>query len=288
MSDEAPQTPVDSAASPATSTASDAAPSVAPAESATPSNETAPVTNTPAAEKVPEVEKVAETAPVAEPKKAETALGADPKAETPKDKAPEAKPEDTKSAEAAATEEPKKEEASQSDEPAPLPSYEAFTLPENITLDSEKLVEFTKDLGEFQNATKADQKAVQEFGQKLVDRHVAEVQETLKRRDEYYVATWEKQKSDWKEAFENDPEIGGNRKETTVNAALEFIRTHGGNEEQQKEFRDLMESTGLGNHPAIIRMLANANLAKAEGKPLPAAKPAPQNTSKVARRYGNT
>lgn len=287
MSDQTPQSPTNSAASPAP-----AASDVVSSPVASPVVETTPAANTPSVEKVPEVvtpavEKTEET-PVVD-KKIETALGSDPKAEIPKkdDKAPEVKVDDPKPADDTA--EPKKEEAAQSVEPAPLPAYEAFTLPQGVTLDDAKLVEFTKDLGEFQNMTKADQAEVQKFGQKLVDRHIAETQETLKRRDEYYVATWEKTKSDWKEAFENDPEIGGNRKETTVNAALEFIRTHGGNETQQKEFRDLMESTGLGNHPAIIRLLANANVAKAEGKPLPGIKPESQATvSKVAKRYGTT
>ncbi len=225
-------------------------------------------------------------------KAAETALGSDPNAK-PAETEPEVKTED-KAPDAEgekpadeAVEQPK-EEGSQSEEPAQLPTYEAFTLPEDVKLDDEKLGEFTKELAQFETDTKADHAKMQQFGQKLLDRYVAETQDNNKRLVEYFTNTWEKQKSDWKEAFEKDPEIGGNRKDTTVNAALEFIRTHGGNETQQQEFRDLMESTGIGNHPAMIRLLAKANMAMAEGKSLPATKVAPETRSKIDKRYGTT
>lgn len=213
----------------------------------------------------------------------ETVLGAEPPKEPVK--APDVKPEEVK---ADVKVEPKKEEAAQSDEPAPLPTYEAFKLPEGISLEGEGLSEFTKELAEFQTNTKAEQAAVQEFGQKLVDRHVAEVQTAIKRLNDHYAQSWEKQKIEWKDQFVKDPEIGGNRQETTVKAALDFIRTHGGTESQQQEFRQLMETTGIGNHPAMIRLLAKANMNMSEGKPLPATKPSTTVTSKVSRRYGET
>lgn len=184
--------------------------------------------------------------------------------------------------------EPKKEEASQSDEPAPLPTYEAFTLPDGFQMDDAKLGEFTKELGEFQNLTKADQKAVQEFGQRLVDRHIALTQEHQQRLVEHFTTTWEKQKNDWKDAFEADPEIGGNRKDTTLKAAKEFIRTYGGDESQRKEISKLMNETGIGNHPALIRLLAKAGEQLAEGRPLPAQKPPAAPQSKVDKRYGKS
>lgn len=178
-------------------------------------------------------------------------------------------------------------EGSQSEEPAPLPTYEAFTIPEGLTLDEGKLGDFTKTLAEFESLTKADHTAMQGLGQQLVDRHIAEVQDAISRLNEHYINTWEKQKTDWYEQFKADPEIGGNRESTTVNAALSFIRTHGGSEAQQSEFRNLMETTGIGNHPAIIRLLAQANMAMSEGKPLPASLPKAKPMSKIQRRYGN-
>lgn len=215
-----------------------------------------------------------------------TVLGAEPEA-VPEVK-PGAEPEKTETKTEGAEPEVKKDEGAQSEEPAPLPTYEAFTLPEGITFEEGKLNEFTKELAEFEGLTKADHAEMQKFGQKLVDRHITEMNDAVKRLNQHYTNSWEKQKNDWKESFIKDPEIGGNRQDTTVKSALEFIRTHGGNETQQKEFRDLMETTGIGNHPAMIRMLANAMNTNREGGPLPGTKPVPEATSKVQKRYGNT
>lgn len=214
-------------------------------------------------------------------------------------------PEVTKDAKAAEGAEPNKEEGTQSAEPAPLPTYEAFVIPEGITFDVAKLGEFQKELGEFQNLTKADQAEMQKFGQKLVDRHIADVQDVVKKIGDYNNNAWEKQKNDWKDAFVKDPEIGGNRQETTIKAAkvaLDMGRSLSDNEETFKahhtEFKELMD-TGIGNHPALIRTFSNlgnvitdlkAKLAKYETevdvKPLPGKKPTPEATSKVAKRYG--
>jgi len=209
-----------------------------------------------------EGDKPADTKPTDEAKKTEEG------------KAPEVKPEDNKN------------EGDQSGEPAPLPTYESFILPEGSTLDAERLGEFTKQLAEFELNTKADHAEVQKFGQGLVDMYLSEVQTSIERLNKHYSDAWEKQKNDWKESFIKDPDIGGNRQETTVNAALEFIRTHGGNEAQRKEFTQLMDTTGIGNHPAMIRLFANAMQTYSEGKPLPASQPMNSAKSKVERRYG--
>lgn len=174
----------------------------------------------------------------------------------------------------------------QSDEPAPLPTYEPFELPEGFTLDEERIGDVTTLLGEFEQLTKADHAEVQKLGQALMDRHIAEVQGSIERLNQSYLDAFENQKNEWKERFISDPEIGGNRQNTTVSSALEFIRTHGGTTEQQAEFKQLMDQTGVGNHPAMIRMLANAMHANAEGGPIPASRPIPEVKSKVDKRYG--
>ena len=169
-------------------------------------------------------------------------------------------------------------EASQTEDPATPPSYEPFNLPDGAqTIDNEKLGQFTEILGKF--------KAPQELGQELVNMYVAEVKDTLARVEKVQAEAWDKQKLAWKEAFIADPEIGGNRQETTVNAAREFITTYGGSPEQQTEIRQMMETSGLGNHPAMIRLLSAANLALSEGKPLPARAPVSQPKSKIQTLY---
>lgn len=239
----------------------------------------------PAAEATPVVEAVVEQPVVEAPKPVETVIGEAMKPVEPP-KAPEGeKP--AESAEAPKADGEQKVTEGQSDEPAPLPSYEPFTLPENVKLDDARLGDFTKILGEFETTTKADHAEVQKFGQNAVDFHIAEVTKAVTNVEKTYQTLWEKQKTDWRDQLMKDPEIGGNRFQTTVDAALKFIRTHGGNEEQQASFRTLMDTSGLGNHPAMVRLLANAGVAMSEGKPLAASIPAPNAPkSKVEAMYG--
>lgn len=225
----------------------------------------------------PVADKVLET-PAETPKTEEAKTDAKP--------AEDAKKDPTVDADKAPDE--KKDEAAQSVEPAPLPTYEPFKFAEGITPDEKGLSTLTNLLGELELA-KGDHGKTQEVGQKLVDYYVAEQQTNLKRQQEYFVGLFDKQKTSWKEAFMKDPEIGGERWETSANAAKEFISTHGGSEAQQKELRQLMEATGVGNHPAMIRIFAKAMKNMGEGTPLPAVKPeSSMPKSKIERRYGKT
>jgi hypothetical protein len=179
-----------------------------------------------------------------------------------------------------------------------LPSYDAFKLPEGMTYDQEKLSDFTNILGEFQSLTKADQAATQAFGQKLIDRHVAELQKAVQSVSELTKTQKETQVDEWDKAFRSDPEIGGKKQDTTLNAAKAAIATLGGNAAQQAEFRTLLKETGAYAHPAMIRTLANmqskieaykAQIAKyttEDGvKPLLASKPEPTPTKSWEKRY---
>lgn len=180
-----------------------------------------------------------------------------------------------------------KNDSGQSEEPAPPPVYDAFTLPEGFTVDNDRINKFTEILGDLEKNTKADHTLVQQFGQKAVDFHIAELQKQAEDTSKYITTSWERTKQEWKDSFLQDPEIGGNRFQTTIDNALSFIRTHGGTSEQQTEFRNLMETSGLGNHPTMIRLLANAGLRMSEGQPLAAVQPVPQTKSKLTTMYGN-
>lgn len=183
-----------------------------------------------------------------------------------------------------------KETEGQSEDPAPLPSFEPFVLPEGISLEDGRLDEFTSMLGQFTQETKVDQIEVQKLGQSLLNYHIAEVQKAAALIAEQYQTLQStenlREREQWKSDFLNHPELGGNRQQTTVNAALQFIRTHGGTPEQQAEFSQLMDKTGVGNHPAVIRLLANAGIAMSEGRPLTAQTPISAPVSKIQKMYG--
>lgn len=166
------------------------------------------------------------------------------------------------------------------------PVYETFKFPEGIEVDPDRLGEFTGILADLEVKSKAGHEFVQEFGQKAVDFHVAELQRAVENLNKTQLESWEKTVTDWREATVADPEIGGNRIQTTLDSANKFIRTHGGTSDQQKEFRDLMETSGLGNNPTMLRLLSAAGRAMSEGTPVPATKPPAVPKSKTGALYG--
>lgn len=237
----------------------------------------APVTTAPVVETAPAVESPVEVS--------STVLGGDNETKQTTNTA------DPKAAEKATSEaaDGTKEitEGGQSDNPAPPPQYEAFQLPENIVIAPERLTEFTSLLASLETEGKADHARVQEFGQKAVNMYAEALKHQVEATSKAYKDAFDAQKTSWKDQFMKDPELGGNRSQTTIDAAQSFIRTHGGTEAQQKEFRELMNTTGLGNHPIMIRLLANAGKTMQEGRPLAATKPVPSTPkSKLNTLYG--
>ena len=254
--------------------------SAAPVVSAPAVEVSAPVI-APVADTQPVVAPVVEAAPVVEvaptPSPETTLLTAEkPKADEVK---VETKPEDVKPADAEV----------KPAEPAEVvaPVFEAFKLPEGVTIDDAKVGEFTTALAEFETKTKASHEEVQAFGQSLIDRHIEGVKQSQEKLLAKLIEDGKKERETWKESFLKSPEFA-NRTDTVLNSAIDAIGIYGGNAEQQQEFRDLMASTGVGNHPAMIRMLSNMMIAKPEPKQLAAptiAKAVPK--SQMQKRYGN-
>ncbi len=208
-----------------------------------------------------------------------------------------------------------KEAAPLSAEPAPVPTYEAFKLPEGVTLAPEGLGAFSSLLAEAE-AAKGDHAKMQEFGQKLLDQHIAGLQETIKNITEANAKIKDTERSGWKTAFENDPEIGGKKKETTLNAVNAVLAmastldpTTGApyadakvKSARMSELGQFLE-TGAGDNPALIRTFSNINKiisdknkiiadlrtkyeSEANVQMVPGTKPSPTIKSAIERRYG--
>lgn len=246
---------------------------------------------------VPEPIKASETSPVepakGSPEATPTVTAAEPPKEEVKTETLLGEPEKPKPVEPTAPVVPEVKAEGQENneggqtEKAPPPTYEPWKLPDDVKLDDARVGEFTNLLSELELTGKADHATVQEFGQKAVDFHISEVKRVVEDYSKAIHTAWDKQKTDWKESFLKDPDIGGNRSQTTVDAARNFIRSHGGSQEQQTEFRTLMETSGLGNHPAMIRILASAYRDLAEGGSLAASRPVSAPKSKITTLYGN-
>jgi|TARA_R110000824_G_scaffold146356_3_gene315140 hypothetical protein len=115
--------------------------------------------------------------------------------------------------------------------------YEAFTLPEGVELSDAMLAEATpllKELG-----------ATQEQAQALVDFQT----QTLSDMAETQAQVWKDQINEWKASAETDAEYGKGKYDQSVMLARSAMREIG-----SPELTQVLEETGMGNHPEMIRV----------------------------------
>ena len=147
---------------------------------------------------------------------------------------------------------PEKKEATAAEPPAPI-KYEAFTLPEGLKVDEERLGKFTELAGKAH--------IPQDVAQSLVSLHAEEMQrfaaDVQKQADQHQRDVWRGLNDTWKADFRKDPEMGGNRSETTLARAKAVIEEYGGNKDQVKELLAHTSNNGMGNYPGFIRLLNN-------------------------------
>lgn len=255
VSDVAPAAPAQTTAQAAPGQEAPAAAGPAPA----PASDSVPASATPAAPDAPPAVSVApqETAP-AQPEPAKTSLLTD--ADAPK---AEARPE---------------EKLAEPEKPVELPpiAYEAFTLPEGVSLQGERFDALKSALSE----SRVDQAHAQKF----VDMHVAEVLRERSQWREQQSKAWIDANAAWIEQVKADPEIGGNRLETSLTAAKTLLGQLMHTPEEKAELQQALTMTGAGNHPIIIKAFARAAAMMKEGAPPATAQPKPQ-LSPAQRRY---
>ena len=68
-------------------------------------------------------------------------------------------------------------------------------------------------------------------------------------------------RNDWVNEIRSDPELGGPKFETTIRDAGRVVEVFG-----DDEFRSLMNESGFGNHPAIVRMFSRIGALIGEGR----------------------
>ena len=144
---------------------------------------------------------------------------------------------------------PETKEGGQSDTSAQLPTFEDFKLPEGFAHDKEKLSGFMKDLGELAVTTKADQKIMQEFGQKLMDKYTAEVQTVIKTVQDQVQAAEKSKVAGWKAEMEKAAD-----KAEVLKSAANALKVLPA--DLNKQFTKFVDETGMGNNPTLLRTLA--------------------------------
>jgi hypothetical protein len=127
--------------------------------------------------------------------------------------------------------------------PAGAPeAYSTFNVPEGFTLDEA----VSKEASEIFKAMNLSQ----EQGQKLVDFYVAKTSEAV--TQPYQV--WRDTQAKWVKEVKADPFLGPrlNQVTSTISKAIDQIA--GNNVKLADSFKQAMDYTGAGNHPAFIRM----------------------------------
>ena len=119
--------------------------------------------------------------------------------------------------------------------------YEDFSVPEGMELDAAMVEKFTP--------LARETKLSQEDAQKFVDLYAEGKQKALDENK----AIWDGIHKGWKDEIEADPDLGGDKLDATLGSAktaVDLMETKFG----CKGLAEAIEMTGVGNHPAVIKM----------------------------------
>jgi hypothetical protein len=122
-------------------------------------------------------------------------------------------------------------------------------LPDGVTADVE-LMDGFKTLAK-------EHKLTSEQAQKLVDFNLA----AAKKQAERTARAWEQQKKSWEAELKADPEFGGQHFDANMDVANKAARQFGG-----EALVKVLEDTGLGRHPVLVKMLSAVGKAIADDK----------------------
>jgi hypothetical protein len=139
---------------------------------------------------------------------------------------------------------------------AAVPDKYELTVPDGFDgIDSDVLAEATPVL--------KDLKLTNEQADKLTPIAAQLVKKTMDRAEAAITERAIQNRKDWAEAFDKDPEIGGANKQKTIDFAAKAFDHYG--IKAGEGVRQLLEESGLGNHPDLIRFVAAVGRDLAEG-----------------------
>jgi hypothetical protein len=170
--------------------------------------------------------------------------------------------------------------------PAP-PTYGDLKLPDGFKLDDTKLKDFDSLLGAFETGAKAEHGQVEALRQNLVDFYHAEVQRIGEQVARHQVDVWNRMKEGWINNLKADPELGGNRIDTTLgNAKYAYENYLGLNKQQQDELMTVLDNAGVSSHPLLVRGLHGLYQRFREPEPVPPNPPIPPAKGKEPGQRG--
>ena len=179
-----------------------------------------------------------------------------PAAEAPAPAGDAAKPEGDKPQPGTEGDKPQEEKPADGDKPKDeeqkqegAPEKYEFTAGEGVELDSEALKDF--------EPVARDLNLTNEQAQKLVDAYPKILAGVQQRQAE----AWQKQTEGWAETVKADKEIGGDKLTANLSAAQRALEQFG-----DPELKEYLDSTGLGNHPALVKAFIKVGKAMSEDK----------------------
>ena len=151
--------------------------------------------------------------------------------------------------EAAAGKEPAPADAAKTEAPAEAkaaPETYEFKAPEGRVFDSEVIAEYSKVAKELNLSQEAAQRVLDAVGPKLAERQAAQVEAV---------------RNGWADNSKADKEFGGDKLTENLGVAKKALDQFG-----TAELRSLLNESGLGNHPEVIRFMYRAGKAISEDR----------------------
>lgn len=158
---------------------------------------------------------------------------------------------------AASTEEGKAGEGEKPTTGAPE-AYEDFKVPEGVALDTEVTTEF-KTLAKELDLSQENAQKLTDLATKLSAKHQGQMADVLKQAA-----------ADWTQAAQTDKEFGGEKLNENLSVAKKARDTFG-----TPELTQLLDESGLGNHPEVIRFFYRTGKAISEDGFVPGTKQVP-------------
>lgn len=183
-----------------------------------------------------------------------------PAADAPAPAADPAKPEGDKPKPGAEGDKPQEDKPADGDKPAEesddekqkqegAPEKYEFTAGEGVELDTEALKDF--------EPVARDLNLTNEQAQKLVDAYPKILAGVQQRQAE----AWQAQTEQWAADVKADKEIGGDKLIDNLSAAQRAMEQFG-----DPELKEYLDTTGLGNHPALVKAFIKVGKAMSEDK----------------------
>lgn len=159
--------------------------------------------------------------------------------------------------------------------PADAPAYTEFKLPPDVPVDEATLGEFTE--------LASESHLTQEQAQKFVDMGLKVAQARL----EASTQAWQESIDGWTTDVNKLPRAVHEQAKTALSRGLRADGETAVTAEDMSGLRTLLNDTGLGNHPVLVKVLANLGRAFREDGPATSGREAARERTVEERLYPN-